>query len=407
MRLITTGLLAALLAGCGTRTTGQRAPAPGPIVVLVSLDGFRFDYVDREPTPHLKRLAASGVRARWLTPSFPTQTFPNHYTIVTGLTPARSGMVNNTFIDPVHGRFRYTDTVNASRPVFWQGEPIWVTAERQGRRTAAFFWPGTDVAIGGVRPGRWKRYDGDVPNADRVDTVLAWLGLPERDRPQLVTLYFSDVDHFGHEIGPDSPELKAAVAEVDAMIGRLVAGIEARGLRDRVNVIVVSDHGMIPLSNDRVVRLDDYLDTATVQVINLGQFIALAPRDGDTSALLRRLLPVPHARIYRADSTPERWRYRGNPRIAPVVGVMDAGWTLTTSMWLARQRRPLGGGHGFDPADSLIKATFIAAGPAFRRGVMVEPFTNIHLYELMCAILGLAPAPNDGSLDSVRAVLRN
>jgi len=406
MRSLNIGLLAvAAAAACAPRSPGGTNAGAGrdAIVLLVSIDGLRFDYIDREPAPNLKRLASRGVRARWMEPSFPTQTFPNHYTIVTGLRPARSGMVNNTFYDPRLGRFRYTDTAAASRPGFWQGEPIWVTAARQGRRTAAFFWPGSDVEIGGVRPERWKRYDGDVPNADRVDSVLSWLALPAGERPSLVTLYFSD---YGHENGPDSPELRAAVAHIDSVMGRLMDGLEARGLDDVVNIIVVSDHGMIPLSNDRVVRLDEYLDTLTVQQINLGQFIALAPRDNDTSALMRRLRGVPHLHAYRADSTPERWHYRGNPRIAPVVGVMDAGWTLSTTGWLQRQRRPLGGGHGFDPADSLIKASFIAAGPAFPRGRVVAPFSNVHVYELLCLILGLPPAPNDGSADSVRALLR-
>lgn len=399
---VAVAVLALAAAACGGRRPGGLAQDAGaPIVILVSLDGFRWDYLDRHPTPNLKRLAASGVRARWMTPSFPTQTFPNHYTIVTGLRPARSGMVNNTFLDPVHGRFRYTDTLAAARPVFWQGEPLWVTASRQGRRTASFFWPGSDVEIAGVRPDRWKRYDGGIPNAPRVDSVLSWITLPEDQRPSFVTLYFSDVDHYGHENGPESPELARAVVEADSLIGRLMAGIRRAGLESRVNVIVVSDHGMATTSPERLVYLDDYVDRTTINAINLGQFIALSPNDGDTAGLLRRLAPVPHIRVHAANATPERWHYRGNPRIAPVVGVADAGWTLGT-----RGRGVTGGAHGFDNAEQDMQATFIAAGPAFRRGATVPPFQNIHVYELVCAILGLTPGPNDGSLDSVRTMLR-
>jgi predicted AlkP superfamily pyrophosphatase or phosphodiesterase len=393
---------------CGRRA-GSAAAAQGgsPIVVLISLDGFRYDYLDREPTPHLRRLAASGVRARWMQPVFPTLTFPNHYTIVTGLLPAHHGIVGNTFVDPAdNARFRYTDTLVAPQSRWWGGEPLWVTASRQGRRTAAFFWPGSDAEIGGVRPDRWKKYDGRVPNRARVDTVLSWLGQPEAGRPALVTLYFSEVDHAGHEYGPDTPELVQAVAELDSMIGRLMSGVGRLGLEDRVNVIVVSDHGMAASSPQRQVVIDDYVDRNSVNAVSLGQFISLIPNDGDTNRLLRAFANAPHLQLYAADRTPARWRYSGNRRISPVVGVAESGWVLTSRASQATGRGARGGGHGHDNTDSLMRATFIAAGPAFKRGYIAEPFQNLHVYELVCAILGLRPAPNDGSVDSVRLLLR-
>lgn len=408
LRTVRTVLLvtiAGFALGCSVgarRAAGTGADAP--IVVLVSIDGFRWDYLDRHPTPNLRRLAASGVRARWMQPSFPTQTFPNHYTIVTGLTPAHHGIVANTFVDPSdNARFRYSDSVAALQPRFWGGEPIWVTAERQGRRSAAFFWPGSDGEIAGVRPTHWKAYNGAVPNADRVDTVLSWLRLPAPARPAVVMLYFSEVDNAGHDFGPETPELAAAVARVDSMIGRLTTGIAAAGLTGSVNILITSDHGMAPTGPERVLYLDDYLDRATVNAVNLGQFISLIPLDRDTARVLRALARAPHLLVVSAAATPERWRYRGNPRISPVVGATESGWTLTTRG--GRAVRP-GGAHGHDVTDSLMRATFIAAGPAIRSGVIAEPFSNIHVYELMCAILGLRPAPNDGSLDSVRTLLR-
>ncbi len=405
--------LKCLAAAAAVTVLTASSPAPqalGPAVVLISLDGFRDDYFERFPTPHLHRLAARGVRARWMVPVFPSNTFPSHYSMATGLVPARHGIVDNHFIDPSDGaRFRYSDTATSRRSRWWQGEPVWVTAERQGLRAAAYFWPGTDVEIGGVRPSRWKPFDVRVPNADRVDSVLAWLQLPPADRPRFVTLYFSDVDHWGHETGPDSPELAAAVGRVDSMLGRLVGGLERARLAGAVSLVIVSDHGMAPLSAERVLVLDAYLDRGRVTALSLGATISLrpAPRDGmPADSIAAALAAVPHLFVYPREGTPARWRYRDNPRISDVVGVAEAGWTVTTRAAVAAGRVPRAGAHGFDNADPTMRALFVAAGPAFRRGVVVEPFTNLHVYELLCRILGLRPAPNDGSLDSVRAMLR-
>lgn len=396
------------LGACAQRAVpAVAAQGDSPIVVLVSLDGFRADYLDREPTPHLRRLAASGVRARWMVPAFPTLTFPNHYTIVTGLLPAHHGIVGNHFVDPSDGaRFRYSDTLVAPQSRWWGGEPLWVTATRQGRRSATFFWPGSDAVIGGLRPDRWKKYDPGVSHQARVDSVLAWLALPPAERPAFVTLYFSEVDHAGHEYGPESPELVHAVAEVDSMIGRLVDGVRRLRLQNHVNVIIVSDHGMAGSSSQRQIVLDDYVEPNSVNAVSLGQFISLIPADGDTSRLLTVLANAPHLSLYAADRTPARWRYSGNRRISPVVGVAESGWVLTSRSSLSSGRAARGGGHGHDNADSLMRAVFIAAGPAFKHGYIAEPFQNLHVYELVCAILGLTPASNDGSLDSVRAMLR-
>ncbi len=395
------------LAAC---TAGRTAPQGGAggaaqAVILVSLDGFHPDYLRRLEAPNLNALAARGVRARWMVPSFPSNTFPNHYTIVTGLLPAHHDIVDNHFVDPVDGaRFRYS-APEARQARWWGGEPLWVTAERQGVRSASFFWPGSDIEDAGRRPSIWRRYDGRVPNEERVDSVLAWLRREGPDRPRFLTLYFSDVDHWGHEKGPDAPELAAAVARVDSMIGRLVAGIRRQGQDGEVNIVIVSDHGMAPLSRDRLVVLDDYLDRDSVYAVSLGSTINLRMRPGMTpERVVQALSAAPHVRVYPRAHTPGRWRYRDNPRIADVTGVTDAGWLLTTRAAIAASRNELGGTHGFDNTDSTMRATFLAAGPAFRRGVVVEPFQNLHVYELICGILGLTPAPNDGSADSTRAM---
>lgn len=400
-------LVTPLVAGCARRA-GTTAPAGAQSVVLVSLDGFRSEYLDRYAAPHLRALAASGVRARWMEPSFPVLTFPNHYTLVTGLTPAHHGIVGNTMVNPDDGvRFRYTDSVQVRRSVWWGGEPVWVTAEQQGLRAAAFFWPGSEAAIRGTRPTFWKKYEEAVPLAARVDTVLAWLMRPDTLRPRFVAVYFSAVDHAGHDDGPASDPVRAAVLSVDSAVGRLMGGLAALGLTDRVNVVVVSDHGMSETTPDRLVFLDDYISRDSVDVLSLGAFIAVNPRSGDTTGLLRALRRAPHIQVYPRDATPEAWRYRNNARIPAIVGVPEDGWLLTTRAAVAAERNPhTAGAHGFLPTDTSMHALFVAAGPAFRRGRTVAPFGNTHVYELLCAVLGLRPAANDGSLDSVRTLLR-
>jgi predicted AlkP superfamily pyrophosphatase or phosphodiesterase len=395
-----------VLAACGGPPRAA-TPRAARALVLISIDGFRWDYLDRGITPNLTALAARGVRAR-MVPTFPTKTFPQHYTIVTGVHPGRHGIVGNNFVDASDGaRFRFSDSTSARQSRWWGAEPIWVTAERQGVRSASFFWPGSDVEIAGVRPSRYKNYDGSVPDSNRVDTVLAWLSLPLEQRPRVVSLYFSEVDSWGHERGPDSPELERALRAVDTMIGRLVVGLARAGLGDQVDVVVVADHGMAPTSERRVVLLDDYADTNLVRLIEAGALVLMETRGVTADSVLRLLASAPHVTLYRRDLLPAAWRYPPTSRVPAIVGVAEEGWTFTTRAALARRRNRFNGGdHGYDPALRSMHVLFVAAGPSFRPGVVAEPFTNVHVYELLCAMLGLRPAPNDGSLDSVRALLR-
>lgn len=400
----------ALAAACPSPAPPPGPRAPSQTVVLVSLDGFRYDYLDRPAAANLHALAARGVRARWMVPIFPSKTFPNHYSQVTGLYAEHHGVISNTMWDPALGWFSLADTSAASRanPRWWGGEPLWVTAVRQGQRSATFFWPGSDVEIAGTWPTYWLPYDGRMPNARRVAQVLEWLALPGDRAPAFVTLYFSDVDGAGHDFGPDAPQTDSAIARVDSAVGALVSGIEARGLGNRVNVIIVADHGMAATSPERYIYLDDYVDVSTITVIDWSPVALLAPKTGSAEDLYRALADKhPHLTVYRKAEIPERLHYRAHLRIPPIVAVADEGWEISTRQRVAERPPRPGGTHGYDPAVRSMGALFVAAGPAFPRGRVVEPFTNVHLYELMAHVLGLRPAPNDGSLDSVRAVLRN
>lgn len=407
LRLI---LPVALMAGCRTHRAVP-TPEPPPPLLLVSLDGFRPDYLTRYEAPTLRRLAREGVVApEGMAPSFPSKTFPNHYTIVTGRYPAHHGIIANTMYDPaMDAWFRISDRDAVADGRWWGGEPLWVTAETQGLKAGTYFWPGTEAAIGGVRPSYWKPYDGAVSGEARVDTVLAWLDLPEARRPTFLTLYFSDVDTEGHRHGPASAEAAEAVERVDGYLARLVRGLEARGLYDRLNLIVVADHGMTPTDAENVIVLDDYLDLDDVEIAEQSPVLMLWPRPGRADAVYEALHGAhPHLQVYRREDLPARWHFGGHRRIPPIVAVADAGWRITRERaWYEQHRdRFAGGEHGYDNALPDMRALFVAHGPGFRQGLRVPPFANIHLYALMAHLLHLTPAPNDGRLDSVRTMLR-
>ncbi|MDX1420405.1 MAG: ectonucleotide pyrophosphatase/phosphodiesterase [Rubricoccaceae bacterium] len=400
-----------LVGGLGA---GPPDEAPAPTLLLVSIDGFRHDYLERHPAPTLARIAAEGVRAERMIPAYPSVTYPNHYTIATGLRPAHHGIVGNRFYDPdLDAVFDAGDRSVQGEARWWGGEPIWVAAERQGRRAGVWAWPGSEAAVGGVRPWRWAPFDGRVPYATRVDTVLSWLDLPASERPAFLALYFGGVDEAGHAHGPDAPETAAAVADVDRALGRLMDGLDRRGLSEHAHLVVVSDHGMTEMAADRVVFLDDHLDAAVradVERVTGEEPMGVWPRRGRAEALyaaLRRAR-LPHVRVVRREETPPHLHYRASPRIPPILLLADEGWTVTTrARWGRRDPAPaVWGSHGFDPRLPSMGALLLARGPSFRRGVTVGPVENVHVYALMTHVLGLRPAPHDGDLDAVRAFLR-
>ncbi|MEP6718470.1 MAG: ectonucleotide pyrophosphatase/phosphodiesterase [bacterium] len=385
-----------------------------PTVILISLDGFRYDYLAKYPSPHLNSLARTGVRARWLIPSFPTKTFPNHYSIATGLYPAHHGIVENEFYDPqFNAVFNLHKREEVEKGRWWLGEPIWVTAEKQNQRAAAMFFPGTEAEIAGKRPSYWKVYDAKVPNADRVDMVLQWLDLPLGQRPTLFTLYFSDTDEAGHHFGPDSKQTRHAVAELDTAIGRLISGLRTRQIFTQVNLIIVSDHGMAAVDPKNMILLDQMFDISLAEhIFWTPEIVSIFPRPGQALKIyssLRRRLP-PQARVFRKSEIPERFHYRNNPRIAPLLVLPDEGWALMNREGLTEINKsasgPAKGRHGYDNQLRSMRAIFIGHGQAFRSHAVVAPFGNIQIYNIMTRILGLKAAPNDGDFAVSRQVLK-
>ncbi len=282
-----------LLAGAALAMPAARAQQPGglePTVILISFDGWRWDYHMRAPVPNLQRLMARGVRAEGLIPGFPSKTFPNHYSIVTGLYPGRHGIVaNNIWDDPTQRLFTLARRDEVKDSMWWDGEPIWVTAERAGLPTAPLFWPGSEAPIRGIRPRYWEAYNEGTPGAARVDRVLEWLDLPAADRPRFITLYFEDTDTAGHADGPDSEAVREAMLRVDGYLGQLIEGLERRALLDGVNIVVVSDHGMSATSTSRVVILDDYISLDDVAISDLNPTLGIFPKRGKEEAVYRTL----------------------------------------------------------------------------------------------------------------------
>lgn len=381
----------------------------GPTVLLVSLDGFRWDYFGRADTPNLDRLIHEGTRAKALIPVFPSETFPNHYSQVTGLYPEHHGIVSNVMYDPeFDDTFKLGKNEAVTDGRWWGGEPIWVTAAKQGMKSATYFWPGSEAEIAGHRPTYWKPYNNDVPLSQRVKQILDWLDLPPEERPALLTLYFSLVDSAGHNFGPDSPQVNEAIAKADHALGTLIAGLERRGLLGRIHLLVVSDHGMTPLSPDRVIYLDDYIDLSTVQVVDWSPNLALRPKPGREEEVHSALKNAhPHLKVYRREEIPERLHYRAHRRIAPILGLADEGWQIRRKGLIDKALiQAKKGSHGYDTAFPSMNGIFIGHGPRFEKGRSVDAFECVHLYNLMCLILGLEAAPNDGDVGMAQSILK-
>ena len=397
-----------IVAGCIPHSATDPVPAAKQSVVLISLDGFRWDYLDRPGAVHLRALAAAGVRAERMVPAFPSKTFPNHYSIVTGLYPEHHGIVANSMQDSVLGHFAIGDNPATQDGRWWFGEPIWVTAEKQGVRSASYFWPGSEAPIEGVRPTWYKKYDGKVPRADRVRDVLDWLALPADSAPRMITAYFSDADDAGHSYGPLSAQVDSAIVRVDSAVGAIVDGIAKMGLTGKVNVIVVADHGMTEISGARSIFLDDYLSLDSLEVIDWTPVAAIAPKQGRDNYVYAKLHGAnSHLAVYRKADVPARFHFNEGSRITAIVAIADEGWTITTHQRASRAPRGGSGGtHGYDNQLPSMGALFVAEGPAFKRGLRVPPFQNIHVYALLAQLLHLQPAHTDGSLDSVRVMLR-
>jgi len=385
--------------------TGDQRKPHSSYVVLVSLDAFRWDYDSIYTTPNLKKIAEEGVMAKRLVSSFPTNTFPNHYSIATGLYPAHHGIVNNTFFAPDLGRlYRIGDRSAVENPDFYYGEPIWNTAQKQGALAASFYWVGSEAPVGGIHPYYWKKYDESISYNARIDTVVKWLSYPPAKRPELVTLYFDEPDATGHDYGPVSPETGEVVSLLDSLLGTLREKLSSLPHRDRINLIVLSDHGMSEVSSDRYINLRDIVPARMIKNTYGGNpVVFIEPAEGKKDSVLLLINRTKGVKAWAKETLPERWNYGKSERISAIVAVADSSWYLATRPLTGKFR---GGAHGYDNRNPDMYGIFYAAGPAFKRGVIVTELDNVDIYNLICKILNLKPAPNDGKIEHILPLLK-
>ncbi|PIN25137.1 Type I phosphodiesterase/nucleotide pyrophosphatase [Handroanthus impetiginosus] len=386
-----------------------------PVVLLISSDGFRFGYQFKTDTPNINRLIKNGTEAELgLIPVFPTLTFPNHYSIVTGLYPAYHGIVNNYFIDPESGELF---TMASHEPKWWLGEPLWETVVNHGLKASTYFWPGSEVIKGSWNcPKEYcMLYNSSVPFEDRVDTVLNYFDLPSSEIPSFMMLYFEDPDHQGHKVGPDDPRITKAVAVVDKMLGRLISGLEERGVFEDVNIILVGDHGMVGTCDRKLVCLDDlanWIEIPKEWVLSYSPLLAIRPppvvspkevvakmNEGLKSG---RLDNGEYLRVYLKEDLPSRLHYSASGRIPPIIGLIEEGFKVEQTRL---KRQECGGSHGYDNAFFSMRSIFVGHGPKFGRGRKVPSFENVEIYNLVTTILNIHGAPNNGTVSFPQSIL--
>ncbi len=375
-----------------------------PYVVMLSLDGFRWDYPDKCPTPNLDRIAAHGVKAKSLQPAFPSKTFANHYTMATGLYPDHSGIVENSFYDPATGKhYSISDRKAVEDASFYGGEPIWVTAEKQGIISASYFWVGSEAAIKGILPTYWKKYDHDFPFGQRIDSVIYWLNLPEDARPHLITFYMDEPDGIGHGEGPYSSETFEMVVYLDSLVGVLLDKIGALPIAEEVNIIVTSDHGMGPVSREQCIHLNKYLDYSWFyEMEGYTPNLTLQVKDDYADTAWKAISAIPHVTAWKHGEMPDSLHYGSNPRTLDFILVADSAWQFS----LTDKTPHSSGAHGYNPFNTDMHAIFYAKGPAFKSGYVHPTFENINIYPLICKILGIEPAPVDGHIRNVEEMLK-
>jgi len=370
-------------------------------VLLVSLDGFRWDYSKIYNTPNLNKLAKDGVKAERMYSSFPTVTFPNHYSIATGLYPDHHGLINNSFPAVDLGLFyRMGDRTAVENPAFYGGEPVWVTAGKQGVKSASFFWVGSEAR----HPAYWKRYDESVKYEARIDTVIKWLGYPSEKRPELITLYFDEPDATGHTFGPVSTQTRKTVERMDSLIGVLRTKLSALPDAKKINLIIVSDHGMAAISDKKYINIKSLVPNRLIASISGGNPVYLInPSEGKKDSVLYLLNKSTGLKAWSKSQLPPKWHYGTNPRIPEIVVVADSSWSIGTKPDGSSLR---GGAHGYDNSNSDMFAIFYAAGPSFKKNYKFKELNNIDIYNLICRILNISPAKNDGDPGHIKGMLR-
>ncbi|XP_036406121.1 ectonucleotide pyrophosphatase/phosphodiesterase family member 5 [Megalops cyprinoides] len=371
-------------------------------LLLVSFDGFRWDYLKRVPTPNFNALMEEGVRVQQVENTYITKTFPNHYTMVTGLHAESHGIVANEMFDPDLNLTFSMDRMDTYDPRWWdEGVPLWVTNQRAGHRSGAAMWPGSDVEIHQMYPTHYLPYNASMSFQDRVQKLIDWF---TQEQPiSLGVLYWEEPDESGHRLGPDSPLMNEVIADIDGKLGSLLGQLKKAGIYDEVNLVVTSDHGMAQLSTDRIIELDDYVSSDLYTWIDKSPVVAVLPKEGKYDEVYNALANAnPNMTVYKKEDIPDHYHYKRNDRIMPIIIEAKEGWTIMQN----KNGTFMLGNHGYDNTLPSMHPVFVARGPAFRRGYSMASMRSVDLYPLMCHILAVPPAPNNGTLGSVRDLLK-
>ncbi len=379
---------------------------PTNYVIMLSLDGFRHDYVTRVNTPTFDSIKTYGSYAQSMQPAFPSVTFPNHYTIATGLHPGNHGIIANSFYNKKLNLFYSTNNKSAvGNGAFYKGEPIWVTAESQKVTAASLYWVGSEAKIKGFRPTYWKPYNHYLPYTQRIDTIIAWLNLPYSKRPKLITWYIDEPDGIGHNYGPESPQIDSFTIAADSLIKHFISKVNKLPLADSVNFIFVSDHGMAAISPNKVVKLSGHLNKNWVDTVyNSSPFALVCPAKNCTDSVFNSLKNVDGITVYKKSSLPDRFYYKQNNNVTDIVLLANAGYSFTFGIDTLKFT---GGTHGYDNTNPQMHGIFYAIGPNFKQGQNVGQIQNVDIYNLICRLLNVKPAQNNGDTTLIFRALKS
>ena len=374
-------------------------------VLLISMDGFRYDYLDKANTPNFDKLVNTGASAKALIPVFTSKTFPNHYSIATGMYAENHGLIANTFFaNDLNKQYSIRDRNAVENGAFYGGEPIWVTAESQNVISASYFWVGSEAVIKGLQPTYWKKYNQKVSFESRIDSVISWYSKPVQSRPRLILLYFHEPDWTGHEYGPNSNETISQIENMDNVFGNLISKISKLSIYNNLNIIIVSDHGMTDVKPDRTIDLSLVTDLSNMRVNGAGPTVFISSESKkQLKQTYKQLKNIDNADVYWKQNIPKRFHYRNHVRIPDLLVLANEGWSL---MPLGHGSSTPKGSHGYDNQLDNMKAIFMAKGPSFKKGYRRDEFENIHIYPLITHILGIKSYPNiDGDLEQVKDLL--
>lgn len=378
--------------------------------ILISFDAFRWDYDSRVNTPNLDFVTENGVKALSLQPCFPSKTFPNHLSIITGMYPENHGIISNSIYDTFKREsYGLSKEEAIQNPKWYLGEAFWTTAERQGITTASYFWPGSELTDSLRRPTYFHEYDHNRPYDERVNGVLEWLQLPHKKRPHFITLYFDATDSYGHKYGAESPETDSSIAMLDGYLGMLLDGLREINLLDSTNIIVVSDHGMANTPKERKINIEAMLDGIPCYISFGGPILTINPKKGNVDEVYDLLKQKEdHFHVYKRDGVPEYWHYKNHPYLTPLLVVAENGWEVYSQYGFESDNEDYGSGnHGWDNYWLDMHGVFYAMGPNFKKGYKTGTIKNIDIYPMLCKIFDILPRQNiDGKFERIESIIK-